>query len=169
MEGQWKVMEGSGHLVVPVRVLVPEEGIDGLAGGAEVVRLELVGHLAHERMAARDDPALRQRQRLHLGGAHGLGHRERLALCLAQLAEAHHDEARRVPQLVGKVAVGRHLLHCERHVLAGGAAGDEREAEGVGAVLLDRVDGVDDVALSLRHLLAVAVAHEAVHVDRVEG
>ena len=35
--------------------------------------------------------------------------------------------------------------------------------------LVDRLDGVDDVALSLAHLLPLPVAHEPVHVDHLEG
>ena len=45
----------------------------------------------------------------------------------------------------------------------------EGEADGVGAEALDDVDGVDDVALGLGHLLAVGVADEAVDVDLSEG
>ena len=51
----------------------------------------------------------------------------------------------------------------------GEAMRGEREADGVGAVLLDDLDGVDDVALGLGHLLAVGVADEGVDVDVAEG
>src|SRR3712207_6945549 len=40
-----------------------------------------------------------------------------------------------------------------------------REAKRVGAVPTDHLDGVDDVADRLRHLLALAVAHDAVDED----
>ncbi len=43
------------------------------------------------------------------------------------------------------------------------------EAHRVGAVLLDDLDGIDHVALGLRHLLAVGVAHQRVDVDVPEG
>ena len=43
-----------------------------------------------------------------------------------------------------------------------------REAEGVGAGLVDDAERVDDVALRLRHLLAERVADEPGQVDRVE-
>ena len=47
---------------------------------------------------------------------------------------------------------------------AGGALGDQ----GVGADAVDDVDGVEHVALRFRHLLAVAVAHQAGDVDVLE-
>ena len=44
-------------LNVPIGILVPKEGVNRLPGGAEVVRVQLFRHVAHERVAARDDPS----------------------------------------------------------------------------------------------------------------
>ena len=46
--------------------------------------------------------------------------------------------------------------------------GGQGEAGGVGAVLVDELQRVDDVALGLAHLLALFVADQGMHVDRVE-
>ena len=45
---------------------------------------------------------------------------------------------------------------------------DQREPQRVGAGLVDDAERVDDVALRLRHLLAVRVADQAGQVDGVE-
>ena len=74
-----------------------------------------------------------------------------------------------VPELVGEVAAGSDLGLAESAVVAGGGADGEGEAEGVGAVFVDDIEGVEDVALDLAHLLAVLVLDEAVEVDGVEG
>jgi len=57
---------------------------------------------------------------------------------------------------VGWVVGGADLLHRERDVLPRRGAGDEGEAEGVGAVRVECLEWVDDVALGLGHLLAFA-------------
>ena len=38
----------------------------------------------------------------------------------------------------------------------------------VGAIFVDQVERIDDIALRLRHLLPVLVAHQCVHIDGVE-
>ncbi len=50
-----------------------------------------------------------------------------------------------------------------------GEAIGEGEAHGVGSVALNDLDGINDVAFGLGHLLAVGVAHERVDVDFAEG
>ena len=74
-------------------------------------------------------------------------------------------EAGGVPDFVGEGAGAFHALFGEDDVGAGGGALEERHADGVGAVLFGDDQGVDDVALGLRHLLAVGVADQAVDVD----
>ncbi len=47
---------------------------------------------------------------------------------------------------------------------AGGAFGDQRfEVDAI-----DQINGVDDVAFGFRHLLTLAVAHQAMYIDRVK-
>ena len=45
----------------------------------------------------------------------------------------------------------------------------QREARRVGAKALDDVERIDHIALGLRHLLALGVAHQRVNVDLAEG
>ena len=85
------------------------------------------------------------------------------------LLEVHLGETGRVPQFVDKtaVAVDPLLVHADLAPLGG--KGGEGEAEGVGAVLLDHHQRVNDVAGGLGHLLAELVAHQGMEVDVVKG
>ena len=87
----------------------------------------------------------------------------------AGAVDVHEEEAGGVPDLVGEGAVAFGAGFVEGDVGAGAGLGGEGEADGVRAVLGDDLDGVDDVALGLGHLLAVGVADEAVDVDVAEG
>ena len=86
-----------------------------------------------------------------------------------RLGQVHLGEAGRVPQFVDEttVAVDALLVHADLATLGG--KGGEGEAEGVGAVLPDHHQRIDDVARGLGHLLAELVAHERVQVDVAEG
>jgi len=46
--------------------------------------------------------------------------------------------------------------------------GGQREAQRIAAISVDKLEGIDDVSLGLRHLLPLRVAHEGVDVDRME-
>ena len=87
----------------------------------------------------------------------------------AGAVEVHEEEAGGVPDFVGEGAVAFGAGFVEGDVGAGRGHAGEGEADGVGAVLGDDLDGVDDVALGLGHLLAVGVADEGVDVDVAEG
>ena len=88
---------------------------------------------------------------------------------LAGAVEVHEEEAGGVPDFVGEgaVALGAGFGECD--VGAGRGHAGQGEAHGIGAEALDDLDGVDDVALGLGHLLAVGVADEGVDVDLLEG
>ncbi len=88
---------------------------------------------------------------------------------VAGLVEVHEEEAGGVPDLVGEGSVAFGAGFAEGYVCARGGHAGQGEADGVGSEALDDVDGVDDVALGLGHLLAVGVADEAVDVDVFEG
>ena len=81
----------------------------------------------------------------------------------------HQGEARGVPQLVDEVPVALHPLFGQLDVAPLGGESRQGEAERVGAVALDDLQGVDDVAVGLAHLLALVVAHQGVDVDVPEG
>ena len=81
----------------------------------------------------------------------------------------HLEEAGGVPDFVGEGAVAFGAGLVEGDVGAGRGLRGQREADGVGAVLGDDLDGVDDVALGFGDLLAVGVADQGVDVDVAEG
>lgn len=64
------------------------------------------------------------------------------------------DKAGDVPELIAEVATSDDFTGAEGLVDTGGAAGDEAEAKGVGAILADDFHWIDDVALGFGHLLA---------------
>ena len=70
--------------------------------------------------------------------------------------EVHQHEARGVPDLVGEGLVAGHALLGQGHVHARHGQGGQGEAQGVGAVLVDHLQRVDDVALGLAHLAPLA-------------
>ena len=78
-------------------------------------------------------------------------------------------EARGVPDLRREGAVPRNACLAERQVAAGARKHGEREPHRVRAELVAHLERVDDVALRLRHLLALLVADEAVQDDVGEG
>ena len=71
--------------------------------------------------------------------------------------EVHHHEAAGIPDLIGKVPHGLALFGVEPSVVAGAVAGDQIEAQSVGAVLLRHLQGIDAVAQGLGHLAALVV------------
>ena len=149
------VQAGLGQLDVPVAEGVPDEVVDLGGGHAQLVLVEVVRDLAAQVVELGQYPAVLQLQPV---GQPVLLNRQ-----------VHHHEAGRVPQFVGEVAHGLAALHVKAHVVAGGVAGDQVEAKGVGAELLDHFDGIDAVPQALAHLAALAVAHQAVHDHGVEG
>ena len=77
-------------------------------------------------------------------------------------------EARGVPQLGGEVAIALDARGAELDVAPLRRHGGQGEAQSVGAVGVDQVERIDDVALRLRHLLALLVADQRVDVDVAE-
>ena len=83
-------------------------------------------------------------------------------------AAVHLGEARGVPQLGREIAIALDARGRELDVAPLRGHGGEREAERVGAVAVDQLERIDDVALRLRHLLALLVADQRVDVDLAE-
>ena len=101
-----------------------------------------------------------------LGWSHELGRWKLEGGVVRQtLGSCSEDEARGVPDLVGEVASAVEVRLAESLVGARGRAVHEREAQRVGTDLVHDRERVDDVALRLRHLAAVRVAHEPGEVD----
>ena len=83
-------------------------------------------------------------------------------------AAVHLGEARGVPKLGREIAIALDARLRELDVAPLRRHRRQREAQGVGAVAVDQVQRVDDVALRLRHLRALLVADEGVDVDVAE-
>ena len=80
-------------------------------------------------------------------------------------AAVHLGEAGGVPELGREVAIALDARGRELDVAALRRHGGQREAQRIGAVLVDQLQRVDDVALRLRHLRALLVANDGVDVD----
>ena len=144
-----------GQLDIPVAVGVPDEVVDLGGGHAQLVGVHVLRDLADQGVELAEDPLVLQLQLLR-----------QLHLVDGQV---HHHEPAGVPDLVGEVPHGLALLHVEAHVVAGAVAGDEVEAQGVGAVLLRHLQGVDAVAQALGHLPALVVPDQAMDQDLLKG
>ena len=148
------VETGLGQLDIPVAVGVPDEIVDLGGGHTQLIRLQIVGDLADQRIQTAEHPLVLQLQLLR-----------QLHLVNGQV---HHHEAAGIPDLIGEVAHSLALLHKETHIIAGAVAGDEVEAQSVGAVLLRHLQRVNAVAQGLGHLAALVVADKTVDEHRLE-
>jgi hypothetical protein len=105
------------------------------------------------RQDTRDDPAVFQRP---IAARPSIPQGEREA-ALA-VADALDDEASGVPDLVRKVAALLQLLVVETEVVAGAAAGRQREPQGINPVLVRNLERVNHIAKALGHFAALGVA-----------
>ena len=80
----------------------------------------------------------------------------------------HFAEARSVPEFGAEVAIAFHAVRREFDVAALSRHCRQREAQGVGAVFVDQLERVDDIAFGLGHFLAALVAHQCVDVNILE-
>ena len=146
---------GLGHLDIPVAVGVPDEVIDLLGGDPQLIVVHVLRDLGDDGVELGEDPLIFQLQLFGQG--------------VVLDGQVHHQEAGGIPDLIGKVPHGLAPLGVEAHVVAGRVAGDEVEAQGVRAVLVGHLQGVDAVAQGLGHLAALVVPDQTVDEDGVEG
>ena len=126
-----------GHLNVPVAVLAPEKIVDLTASLSKLVAIDQAAHLAHQPVIAAQNPAIR---RVHLGTrGQGLCWRHELWGSTIQVPQ---DEARSLPDLVGKVAVGLYPALRQPHVIARSGTSEQGEAQRVLPVFLDHEQGI---------------------------
>ncbi len=71
--------------------------------------------------------------------------------------------------LLAKLRIASHFSTIEAHIVAGAVAGDEVEAQRVGAVLVGHLQRVDAVAQRLGHLAALVIADQAVDEHVLNG
>ena len=159
-------------LQVPVAQLAVDEVVEAERDLREVEAVQARLRLGLRRLQAREDPAVLDRARLRPGAGRGVG----------VVADAQHDEARRVVELVGERLALGDLLLAEAHVLRGGHR-QQPEAHGVGAVggevaalrerrrpraALDERQRVDAGAQRLAHPPPVGRLDDRVDVDVLE-
>src|SRR5579883_331522 len=98
----------------------------------------------------------------------GRSQRGRIRFYSRRLA-GREDKARRVPELVGKIARSLELFLGQPHVVAGSGAGHQCVAQGIRAKPVDHLQRVANIPLRLRHLLPMLIAQQAVEVNDLEG
>ncbi|CDN46068.1 Uncharacterized protein BN871_KJ_00010 [Paenibacillus sp. P22] len=141
-----------GNLDVPVAQIVPDEIVQQAACFAEVVGVDQSRHIARGLVQTMQDPAVGRAER-----------NSYIDIIIIETFQIHQGEAGSVPDLVGEVSRLLYLLQAEPQILPRRAAGGQHEAHRIRTVLLDDVQRIDSVAERLGHLLAVRVAHQAVH------
>src|SRR5262249_25874429 len=178
MLGVGEVETQLDDLEIPVAELAPEKRIDQIRGFMEAVRSQSVIDLVDGLREAGSDPAVFER----FGGAairaliFALG----AGVCSLELSKRpdpgllrainiNEDKAGSVPDLIGECAIALGALGRERDIGAGRGHRCECEANRICAVLLGDLDGINNVALGLGHLLAFGVADQRVDVDLAEG
>ena len=157
--GMLSVEERFGEFHVPVADLAPDEFVERVGGEVEAELGQCLLHLGRRAGGLADDPAV--------GGGFRRG---RGALGRVTLPDAVHlGKAAGVPELGAEIPVSRNALRVELQHATERGHGRIGKAQGIGAVFVDDLQRVDDVAQGLGHLLALGVADEAMEIDGVEG
>src|SRR5690606_15095492 len=182
------------QLQVPGAVLVPDKLVQGLGGQVEAEGVEVAGHVLLAALQGGDDPAVDRRQ-VHgfaidagvlvvgvlddeVGGVPQLIAEVAVALDAAhvELDVAAGGGQRQVGEAQGVGDVGSDALGELGAGLLGDLLGQLWLHHAAGALghqgfevdAVDDVQRIEHVALGLGHLLALAVAHQAVHVHGLE-
>lgn len=134
------------------------------AGFGEMEFFHAFGDFVDDEAAAREDPLFMQKE---IRGTRDDAVVDGGVIVL-HVAHIHPDEARDVPELVHEHGVVFHRLDRKIEVAARCITHNEGEAESVGGVLGDDVEGIYDVAPGFGHLAASIVENEAVQVDGFE-
>ena len=144
---------GLCELQIPIAVDVPDETVDFAGGVIETIGFDGRGDLARSARGLVNDPSV---ERFLRGGRIELG---------GNGAFVHFRKAAGVPELGRKIAITFDPLRRQLDVTALRCHRREREAQRIGAVFVDQMQGIDDVALRLRHLCTALVADERVNID----
>ena len=140
---------------VPVAEFTPDQFVDLLGGQRELEALHIRVDLGQRVVDGLQDPAvfgLQLRGRL-------VRHGQEVAFLVL---DVHDGETGCVPQLVREVSGAFDLFHLVADIGTRGDAGQQHEAQRVGAVSVDHFERIDAVAQRFGHLAALRVAHEAV-------
>ena len=80
----------------------------------------------------------------------------------------HFGKARRIPDFGCEIAIAFNALRRKLDVAALGRHRGERKAQGIRAILVNKIERIDHIALGFGHLRALLVADERVDIDGVE-
>ena len=155
--GGGALQHGLGEFEMPVAEHAPDEPVGRIGGVVEAIGLDRAGRFRRSRSGLAQDPAVER-----------FAHARRIE-ALDPEAAVDLGEARGVPELGREVAVALDPRFAELDVPALRRHRGKREPQRIGAEAVDEVERVDDVALRLRHLRPLLVAHEGVDVDVAEG
>ena len=144
------------ELEIPVAEHVPHELVEGARRLVELVFTERLANLRLGAGRLPRDPAVHRHAR-----------RQRIMVRVMRHA-VHLGETCGVPQLGAEVAVTLDARLGQLDVATLRGHGGEGKAQRVRAIGIDQFERVNDVALRLRHLLALLVADQGVDVDGVE-
>mmetsp|Transcript_18696 Transcript_18696/g.44683 ORF Transcript_18696/g.44683 Transcript_18696/m.44683 type:complete len:798 (+) Transcript_18696:625-3018(+) len=158
-----------GGLDVPVGKVGPGKVVEGSPRLSKVELLAEGGHPVDGPVEVAQDPAVGEREALPSGLLGKIDAAEFIPLGIADVLKVEEDELAAVPNLVDKVPRVGHAVHVEVEILSRGCPRCQGKAEGVGAVLRDGVERVDDIAEGFAHLAALLVPHEPVEEDGAEG
>jgi hypothetical protein len=171
-DGAEHVLRGALHLLLlrPVRAVQHRLG-EFQEPVAEGVPGEAVAGASRSRRSGR--PPARHSppppRRSHRGSsATAAASPKRRVEIAARRDPVHLAEARGVPDLGGEGAIALDPLLRELDVAPRPGQRAQREAHRIRAMRVDQVQRVEHVALRLRHLLALLVAHQAVDADGAE-
>ncbi len=154
--GVLAVEQGLGELDIPVAELAPDKAVKPLRRLVEAIARQRVVQRDPRPRGLADDPAV-----------HGVGGL-RLA-CGRGEHPVHFRKPHRVPDLGDEIAVRLDMLRAQLGVAAHRGHAGQGKAQRVGAIGVDQLQRVDDVALGLGHLGAFFVAHQPVDIDGAEG
>ena len=147
-----------GKFDVPVADLAPDKGIQRVRRVIKAVLGQRRIHLNPHPRGLADDPAVG-------GGGGGRGR----GRCHMPLPDAIHlGKAAGVPQLGREVAIAGNALGIQLQHPAQTGHCRIGKAQAVGPVLIDDLQGVDDIAQRFGHFLALGVADKPVQIDGVE-
>ena len=80
----------------------------------------------------------------------------------------HFGKARRIPDFGREIAIAFNALRRKLDVAALGRHRGERKAQGIRAILVNKIERIDHIALGFGHLRALLVADKGVDIDRMK-
>ena len=114
------------QLDIPVTIGIPDKVIYFLDCNTQFVFFQVFGDFGDQRIELAEYPLVRNFQFLCFRETSG---------CV--FSQVHHDVARSVPKLVGKIAHGLATLNIEPHVISGRVAGDHIHPQSIAAVFIN--------------------------------